>query len=82
MNLARQAIGGDAVSLFARDLGHRQIGALLGIETPAAIYVGSLWGVSIYETSVYINLRRDGSESKATVKPDQIVWVADLRGES
>lgn len=74
--IARNAIGGDAVPLLAREIGHRQIGALLGIETPAAIYVGNLWGVSIYEDRIYIHLRREGSESKATVNPEQIVWVA------
>lgn len=75
-DIARIALGGDAVQLFARDIGYRQIGALLGIETPAAIYVGTLWGVSVFDTTIYIKLRRDGSESQATVKPDQVVWVA------
>lgn len=80
-DIARIALGADAVQLFARDIGYRQIGALLGIETPAAIYVGTLWGVSVFETTIYIKLRRDGSESQATVKPDQVVWVAPQPSE-
>lgn len=77
-DIARMAVGGEAIALHAREIGHRQIGALLGIETPAAIYVGVLWGVSLYEDNIYIHMKREGSESKATVKPDQIVWVADV----
>jgi len=74
-DIARTAVGGDAVALFAREIGHRQIGAMLGIETPAAIYVGVMWGVSIYVDSIYITMKRNGAESKAVVKPDQLVWV-------
>ena len=74
--IARMAVGGDAIALTARELGHQHIGALLGIETPSAIYVGNLWGLHIYEGTVSTVLRRDETESTARVRPDQIVWVA------
>lgn len=70
------AIGSDAIALTAREIGHVHIGALVGIETPAAIYVGAIWGLSIFEDTIFITVQREGAQSKAKVEPSQIVWVS------
>lgn len=75
-DIVRRIIGEDAITMQASDLTYKNLGDLIAVETNAAIYIGSVYSVSLFPNNVYITVERDGTEAKPIVRPDHTVYLA------
>lgn len=66
---------GDSAIVRASSLTYSDLGRPVGLQTGAALYLGTLKSVSFFPDSIYITVTRNGAEAKANVKPDHKIYL-------